>query len=169
MADVLGVGDLPHGQPLYAVQPEAAALDGGKAAVQPLQEQAAELLALFLVLRLDHLRFRRLDGAAPFGKAAGVLRVAGVGPLDLAAASIRPVLPAEKFFLAGKVLTGQPDMYAAGALADNGVRVPLVQSVIALLSNISFLQFDSVVCGRIGGRRGPAPAGDDVKACMQAK
>lgn len=55
--------------------------------------------------------------------------------------TVRPDLPAEKFFLTGKVLAGQPDMYAGDAPAYDSVLVKLVQSKIALGIKHNFLHF----------------------------
>ena len=55
--------------------------------------------------------------------------------------TVRPDLPAERFLLAGKVLAGQPDMYAGDAPAYDSVLVKLVQSKIALGIKHNFLHF----------------------------
>lgn len=72
-----------------------------------------------------------------------------------------PDLPAEKLHLAGKVLTGQPDMYAGDAPAYDGIPVKFVQSKVALGIKHKFLHF---VCrGLCIGNQAGRQAGSDTR------
>ena len=52
-------------------------------------------------------------------------------PLNFVVVLIGPLFPGFKLLRAGKVIAGQADMYVGNALADNGLRVLLVQRVVA--------------------------------------
>lgn len=92
-------------------------------------------------------------GGPGLGQREATIVVAATGLLNVVVVIVRPDLPAKKFFLAGKDLTGQPDMYAGGAGADDGILVKFIQSKIAFdIKQDKLLRMILMVCSCSGGR-----------------
>ena len=58
MLDILRIGNATHGPALYTVEPQAAALCCGQAAIQSGQEQLPQLFAVQSVLPVNHYELR---------------------------------------------------------------------------------------------------------------
>lgn len=161
---MLGLRYLGFIHSLDAVHPQTAVLRFRQQSLD-LSEQSGPP---FLLFRFQQRRNKDVlggDAGGPgLGQGNSIIVVAATGLLNVVVVTVRPNLPTKKFFLTGKVLAGQPDMYAGGAGADDGILVKFIQSKIALGIKHNFLHF---VCGNLRAEnRNGGQAGRDTRRSL---